>query len=94
MTNTRSDANLDQLQLDQEKAPTHLDTYTHYIFTTNDYIIQNVFDISNEAAHNEIKFYFIINEEGYEDIYPNISSSKKCNIKFSLFKLHIRLKLN
>jgi hypothetical protein len=82
MTNTRSDINIDQIQLDPDNPPTHLDRYTDYVSSTNNYMMQKSFEISNEVANNEIHFYFIdqygqrvkilkIDREEYEDIDPN-----------------------
>jgi hypothetical protein len=59
MTNTRSDINIDKIQLDPDHPPTHLDRYTDYVSTTNNYMMQKSFEISNEVANNEIHFYFI-----------------------------------
>jgi hypothetical protein len=59
ITNTRSDIDINQIQLDQDNTPAHLNRYTDYVSTTNNYMMQKAFEISNEVANNEIHFYFI-----------------------------------
>jgi hypothetical protein len=106
MTNTRSDINIDQFQLDPENPPTHLDRYTDYVSTTNNYMMQKSFEISNEVANNEIHFYFIdqygqrvkilkIDREEYNDIDPNTGVDKGIDERFfsfqALYKIEMEL---
>jgi hypothetical protein len=97
MTNTRSDINMDQIQLDPDNQPTHLDRYTDYVSTTNNYMMQKSFEISNEVANNEIHFYFIdqygqrvkilkIDREEYEDIDSNTSTVRGMEERFFSFQ--------
>jgi hypothetical protein len=106
MTNTRSDINIDQFQLDHNNPPTHLDRYTDYVSTTNNYMMQKSFEISNEVANNEIHFYFIdqygqrvkilkIDREEYEDIDPNTQIVRGTDERFfsfqALYKIEMEL---
>jgi hypothetical protein len=34
-------------------------TYINYVSTTNNYMMQKAFEITNNVANNEIHFYFI-----------------------------------
>jgi hypothetical protein len=82
MTTTRNNIDIDQIQLDPDNPPTHLNRYTNCVSTTKNFVMQKVFEISNETTHNEIQFYFInqygqkvkilkLDREEYEDINPN-----------------------
>jgi hypothetical protein len=106
MTNTRSDINIDQIQLDPDNPPTHLDRYTDYVSATNNYMKQKSFEISIEVANNEIHFYFIdqygqrvkilkIDREEYDDIDSNTSFNRGLEERFfsfqSLYKIEMEL---
>jgi hypothetical protein len=106
MTNTRSDINIDQIQLDPDNTPTHLTRYTDYVSTTNNYMMQKSFEVYNEVVNNEIHFYFIeqydqrvkilkIDREEYDDINPNIGVVKSREERFfsfqALYKIEMEL---
>jgi hypothetical protein len=106
MTNTRSDIEIDQIQLHLDNPPTHLNRYTDYLSTTNNYMMQKAFEIINKACHNEIHFYFIdqygqrvkilkIDREEYDDIHPNTSLNRGIDERFfsfqSLYKIEMEL---
>jgi hypothetical protein len=106
MTNTRSDINIDQVQLDPDNPPTHLNRYTDYLYTTNNYMMQKSFEITNEVANNEINFYFInkygqrvkilkIDRELYQDIVPNTGVFRGTDERFfsfqALYKIEMEL---
>jgi hypothetical protein len=105
ITNTRSDINVDQIQLDLDSPPTHLDRYTDYVSTTNNYIMQKSFEISNEVANNEIHFYFIdqygqrvkilkIDREEYENIAPDTGIVKGIQERFFSFQALYKIEMD
>jgi hypothetical protein len=50
-TNIRTDIDVDKIQFDPDNPTTHLNRFTVYVSTTNNYMIQKVFEITNEAVH-------------------------------------------
>jgi hypothetical protein len=102
MINTRSDINIDQIQLDPDNPPTN--NYTDYLSSTNNYMMQKSFEISNEVGNNEIHFYFIdqygqrvkilkIDREEYEDIDPNTLIVRGIEKRFFSFQALYKIEI-
>jgi hypothetical protein len=59
MVNTKSEVDTESIKLNPNNPPTNLNRYSYYVSTSNNYLKQKIFQISNELLNDGFYFYFI-----------------------------------